>query len=211
MSVNYTYISIISGVLPVIAALYNYRHLNSVLKIAALFFLISTMFDWGYEIASHYHVMNNFPGIHIFIFTALLFYSIIYYKVSSSLVLKRVVFILSAIGFLVLIISTIFFEGFMDYPSIANTVLSMVVIVFSLMYFYQLLSRQEFVHIEKQGLFWISAGVLLYFATNVFLFMLFKRILEDHQEDLYMIHTVTNIIANILFTVGILCKPQQTA
>ena len=211
MSVNYTYLSIISGVLPVVAALYNYRHLNNVLKIAAVFFLISTMFDWGYEIASHYHVINNFPGIHVFIFTGLLFYSVIYYKAFSTLLLKRIVFILSSIGFLVLIISTIFFEGFMDYPSIANTVLSVIVIIFSLIYFYQMLSRQEFVHIEKQGLFWISAGVLLYFATNVFLFMLFKRILEEHQEDLYMIHTVTNIIANILFTVGILCKTPKTA
>lgn len=210
MSINYTFLSIVSGVLPVIAALFNYRHLNHVLKIAALYFLISTMFDWGDEIASHYHVVNNFPAIHAFIIISLLFYTIIYYKAFSSLLLKRMVFILSTIGILILIVSTIFFEGFMDYPSIANTVLSMIAIIFSLVYFYQLLNRQEFVHIEKQGLFWVNAGVLLYFATNIFLFMLFKRILEHHQEDFYMIHTVTNIIANVLFTVGLLCKPQQT-
>ncbi|MDP9081260.1 MAG: hypothetical protein M3O71_27925 [Bacteroidota bacterium] len=210
MSINYTYLSIVSGVLPVIAALYNYRHLNNVLKIAALFFLISTMFDWGDEIASHYHVTNNFPAIHAYIIISLLFYTIIYYKAFSALLLKRVVFILGSVGMLVLIVSTSFFEGFMDYPSIANTVLCVVLIVFSLIYFYQLLSRQEFVHIEKQGLFWINAGILLYFATNVFLFMLFARILKDHNEDFYMIHTVTNIVANILFTVGLLCKPQKT-
>ncbi|MCR8561475.1 hypothetical protein KXD93_27725 [Mucilaginibacter sp. BJC16-A38] len=210
MSLFYTYISVVSGVLPVFAALYNYRHLNNVLKIAALYFLISTMFDWGEEIASNYHVTNNFPAIHAIIIISLLFYTIIYYKAFSSLLLKRMVFILSSLGFLVLIVSTIFFEGFMDYPSISNTVLSMVAIVFSLVYFYQLLTRQEFVHIEKQGLFWINAGVLLYFATNVFLFMLFAQILKDHKEDFYMIHTVTNIIANILFTVGLLCKPQKT-
>jgi hypothetical protein len=210
MSLFYTYISVVSGVLPVFAALYNYRHLNNVLKIAALYFLISTMFDWGEEIASNYHVTNNFPAIHAIIIISLLFYTIIYYKAFSSLLLKRMVFILSSLGFLVLIVSTIFFEGFMDYPSISNTVLSVVAIVFSLVYFYQLLTRQEFVHIEKQGLFWINAGVLLYFATNVFLFMLFAQILKNHKEDFYMIHTVTNIIANILFTVGLLCKPQKT-
>jgi len=85
------------------------------------------------------------------------------------------VFILTLVGVLVLIVSTIFFEGFMDYPSIANTVLSLIAIVFSLLYFYQLLNRQEFVHIEKQGLFWINAGVLLYFATNIFFLCYLSR------------------------------------
>ena len=103
----------------------------------------------------------------------------------------------------------IFIEGINDYPSLSNTVLSILVTCFSLLYFYQLLTRQEFVHIEKQGLFWINAGMLFYFAINIFLFMLFKRILSEHQESLYMINNITNTIANVLFTVGLLCKPQN--
>jgi len=83
-------------------------------------------------------------------------------------------------------------------------------ICFSLAYFFQLLSRQEFVHIEKQGLFWINAGVLFYFSINIFLFMLFKRMITAHQEGYYMINNITNIIANILYSVGLLCKPQKT-
>jgi hypothetical protein len=30
------------------------------------------------------------------------------------------------------------------------------------------------------------------------------------QEDYYMINLITNIIANILYSVGLLCKPQKT-
>jgi len=92
----------------------------------------------------------------------------------------------------------------------SNTVLGVLVIFFSLAYFYQLLNRQEFIHIEKQGLFWINAGVLFYYSINLFLFMLLRKIIAAHLEDYFMIHIVTNIIANILFTVGLLCKPQKT-
>ena len=100
-------------------------------------------------------------------------------------------------------------EGINDYPSLSNTALSIIVTCFSLLYFYELLTRQEFVHIEKQALFWINAGMLFYFAINIFVFMLFKRILSEHQESLYVINNITNIVANILFTVGLLCKPQR--
>jgi hypothetical protein len=58
-------------------------------------------------------------------------------------------------------------------------------------------------------LFWINAGMLFYFAINIFVFMLFKRILSEHKVSLYVINNLSNIVANILFTVGLLCKPQN--
>ncbi|MEO6851901.1 MAG: hypothetical protein ABI203_00040, partial [Mucilaginibacter sp.] len=96
------------------------------------------------------------------------------------------------------------------YPSISNTVLCMLMIILSLTYFYQLLTRQEFVHIEKQGLFWVNAGVIFYFSINVFLFMLYSKINESVRSDFYMIQTGTAIIANLLYSVGLFCKPQKT-
>jgi len=125
--------------------------------------------------------------------------------------LKKVIIILTGVALLIVLFNLIFIESIWEFPSISNTVLSVLLIFFSLAYFYQLLNRQEFIHIEKQGLFWINAGVLFYFSINLFLFMLFKRIISAHLEEYYMIHNIVNIIANILYSVGLLCKPQKTA
>jgi len=38
--------------------------------------------------------------------------------------------------------------------------------------------------------------------------MLFNRI---SQPSYYMIHSVTNIIANLFFAIGLFCKPQKIA
>ena len=109
-----------------------------------------------------------------------------------------------------MVFNAIFIEGIWKYPSVSNTVLCVLLIIFSLIYFYEFLSRQEFTYIEKQGMFWINSGVLFYFAINIFLFMLYNDIKPTQRNDYYMMQSVTNIIANLLFSVGLLCKPQKT-
>ncbi|MDB4921274.1 hypothetical protein [Mucilaginibacter sp.] len=200
--------SIISGCLPVIAALYNYKNLDKVLRIAAAFFLVSFLVDLGLFLTMNLIVRNNYPILRIFILISMLFFTAIYYYAFIKTTLQKTIVILGLTAFLISIFNLFFVEGIWEYPSIANTILSVLLICFSLAYFYQLLNRQEFIHIEKQGLFWVNAGVLFYYAINTFLFMLFKQLLNTHQEGYYMINNVTNIIANILFTVGLLCKPQ---
>lgn len=201
-------ISAFSGALPVIAVLLNYKHLDKVLRIAAIFFVISAGFDLWQAITIKMHVVNNLHIIRLFLVICLLFFSAIYYNAFFSRVLKKTVVILSALVLLIMIVNVVFIDAIKDYPALPHTVLNIVLIFYSLAYFYQLLSRQEFVHIEKQGLFWINAGVLFYFSINIFLFMLFSRIIQAGEEDYLMIQSVTNIIANLLYTVGLLCKPQ---
>jgi hypothetical protein len=202
-------ISSISGILPVLAAIYNYKHLDKVLKIAALFFLVSSVFDWMLELTKLV-MTNNLPFTHFFCFISICFFAAIYYYAFFNPVFKKIVLILAAIVFLIAIYNVIFIESIWQFPSISMTVLSVLVIFFSLAYFYQLLNRQEFIHIEKQGLFWINAGVLLYFSINLFLFMLLAKIIAyKHEQDYFIIHIIVNIIANVLYTIGLLCKPQK--
>jgi hypothetical protein len=202
-------ISCYSGILLILATLYNYRHFDKILKIAAVYFVISTFFDLAFELMRNMRVRNDMPMIHAFIVISIFFFAAIYYYAFFNVLLKKIVLVLSTIALIIVILNAIFNEGIWEYPSISNTALSVLLIFFSLAYFYQLLNRQEFVHIEKQALFWINAGVLFYYAINIFLFMLFKH-LTHAQRDYYMIHDITNILANILFSVGLLCKPQKT-
>jgi hypothetical protein len=203
--------STISGVFPVVAALFNYKHLNKVLKIASAFFVVSVLFDVALELTKTMTLGNNLPVIHLFVVISILFFTAIYYHAFFRPAVKKTIVIVGAAALLIVIFNAIFIEGIWDYPSISNTVLSVLLIIFSLAYFYQLLNRQEFIHIEKQGLFWINAGVLFYYSINIFLFMIFRQLVLVHQqEDYYLINNVTNIIANLLFSVGLLCKPQRT-
>ncbi|MDN5285272.1 MAG: hypothetical protein JWR38_1546 [Mucilaginibacter sp.] len=200
--------SIISGLIPVISAMFNYRRIDKILKIFAAFLLISFLFDVGFWLAQALqNTKNDMPLVHLYLAISLAFFSIIYYRLFFKEALKKTTLILSTITLLVLLYNSL---KIWEYPSISNTALSILLIILSLIYFYQLFNRQEFVYIEKQGLFWINAGVLFYSSVNIFFFMLFNQLSNKEQAEVFIIHSLTNIIANILYSVGLFCKPQKT-
>jgi hypothetical protein len=201
-------ISSASGLLPVIAFFYNYRNLDKILKIVGAYFIIAAIFDAILRICPYMGVQNNLPIVHIFVIINIAFFGLIYYQAFFNREIKMLTLVL-IIG--ALIIAIYFTKNLHAYPSESNTASSIVFIVLSLIYFYQLLNRQEFIHIEKQGLFWFNAGVLFYFSINIFLFMLFNKIPVAQQPSYFIINNITNIIANLLYTTGLLCKPQRTA
>jgi hypothetical protein len=204
------YSSIASDILPLLAALYNYRRLDGVLKLFAFFCLIPLTFDFLEWILTKFQVHNNCPLLHLYDLFAILFFTAIYYRGFYGLILKRIALILGVAGLVAIICDAIFIENIWTYPSISNTVVCLLMVILSLTYFYQLLTRQEFLHIDKQGLFWINSGVLFYYSINIFLFMLYNKMSISVRNDYYVIQYGTSIIANLLYSVGLLCKPQKT-
>ena len=200
-------ISSISGFFPVVTAWYNYRHLDNVLKIAALFFLITSVFDPAMWLLAKSGSRNTMWMLHLNVLVSLSFYTIIYYKLFIKPIHKKITI---AVAIITLFIMLYFNRSLDEYPSVSNTTLSVQMILLSLIYFYQLLNPLKFIDIEKQSLFWINAGVLIYYSVNIFLFMIFTQIPVDDRHNYYIINSITNIIANILFSVGLFCKPQKT-
>ena len=134
----------------------------------------------------------------------------IYHTVLTNSLIKKIVIVLTVAVLCISVFSTIFVEHLFEYPSITNTALSIMVIVFSLLYFYQLLKKQELVHIEGVGFFWINSGMLFSFSLTIFFFMLYGKMTPQQWTQYFIINIITNIIANILFTIGLSCKPHKT-
>jgi len=199
-------ISFASGLLPVIAFIFNYGWLDKVSRIIGIFLIVAFVFDVALEILPVLGTSNNSPVIHLFVITNIIFFGVIYYEAFFIRKLKTLTIILSSAA---LVIALYFTKNIVLFPSEANTASSLVFIIISLIYFYQLLTRQEFVHIEKQGLFWFNAGVLFYSSINIFLFMLFNMIPKDDLPTYFIINNITNIIANLLYTTALLCRPQK--
>src|SRR6202012_4750447 len=122
---------------------------------------------------------------HLNIVLSVLFSIAIYYYAFIARGLKKAVLISGGIAMLGLIYCLIFINDIWHYPSSANTILSLLSILFSVLYFIQLLNRQEFIHIEKLGFFWINSAFLFYFSVNIFLFMLFQLMIANHKEEYY--------------------------
>ena len=201
----FDYISSFSGLIPLVAFGYNFRYLDKVARIIGFFLIISSLSDllqWLFPIWG----LDNTSVISAFIVLNIIFFGVIYYKVFINVVMRRLTIVLSAVA---IIISLYYSKDIYAEPW-ANAASSFVFIILALIYFYQLLNLQEFVHIEKQGLFWFNAAVLFYFSINIFVVMLIGRIPVEERAQYYIIQNITNIIANLLFSIALLCRPQKT-
>jgi hypothetical protein len=173
-----------------------------------MFFFISAFVDTLLLVMPRVGILNNWPLIHLFIVIMLVFFGRVYYQ-SFYIALFKKITILVCILALIAIVFGVFWDGILFFPSFANSFLSVVFTLLSLLYFYQLLTAREFVHIEKLPMFWINSGVLIYFGINIFLFMLFDKFVSHSKEDVWIIHDLTNVVSNIFYSIGFLCQSQR--
>jgi hypothetical protein len=200
-------ISNFSGLIPLVAGMYNYKRLSETFKIVAIFFIVAFGFDMALMLVRLLGYRNNLPFIHLFLLINLLVFAWIYYREFQSAVLKKITLILAMLVLIAVGYSAS--KGLITFPTVSYTSLSVACDILSLLFFYQLLNGTEFIHIEKQAMFWFNSAVIFYFGTNIFLFMLYERSLSQNLSDVWVIHDVTNLIANILYSVALLCKPRK--
>ena len=115
-------------------------------------------------------------------------------------------------GILFTVADAMFIEGLRQFNSYSRTVESIILILTALAFFYQLINRLDLTFIDKQPMFWISVGVLIYFSGNVFLFMLQRAMIASGESDFslyWIIHSCLNIIANFAYSIAFLCKPPS--
>ena len=90
--------------------------------------------------------------------------------------------------------------------AISTTVSSLVFIIFSILYFFKLLSHLPTTQIQGLPMFWVNTAVLVYFAGSFFVFLLRNYLIEvlhDNQIVYWSFHNILNILKNLLFAIGL--------
>lgn len=162
--------------------------------------------------------MNNMPVLHIYtLLEFFLLFSVFYYGkkgIISFKLYKAIIIIFTSVG----ILNMIFFQGIMNENSISRSLEGIVLITFSLIFFYQILKDLEIVRPEKSFMFWFSIAILIYFSGNLLVFIYsnhLQNISKNSPENtelivqIWVINYILNIIFYLLYTVAFLCKEQK--
>lgn len=205
------YLSAFSGLLPLAVAALRYRRYDAALRLLTWFFVVSGLFDLASVITDRWRI-NNMPLFHLFAVVNLLFLSAFYYRILRGQWRRPgLALAIAGIGGLALY-GVLRPGGLGQFPSAVMTAQCGLFIGLALVYFYQLLHQPVATAIEQNPLFWVNAGVLVYFSGNLFLFMLQEWLSRNppvQHVNYWAIHSVANILANLLYTVGLLCTPPQ--
>ena len=136
----------------------------------------------------------------------------VYLHAFDGFVRKRIIRI-TLISFVALnLLSNLFLQDFEQFNSYVKIVEAIVLIVFSLLYFYKLASELKVSKLERHPMFWINAAVLIYFGSNLFVFLYSNYILFYSQElgiRIWFIHALFFVLHNCLLAIGLWTVPKN--
>lgn len=203
------HLSALSVLFPIHVSLSRYAGYDRLGRSLVAFLYISALFDLAGLITSHYKV-NNLPLFHLFTLIELLFFGWLYAQAFEQIWLSNVVNGLTVLVAAFIIYKALLPDGMWQFNSVSKTAESVYLIVLSLLLFRQLLLQNEVMFLDRHPLFWLNSGVLLYFAGNLFVFMLQHAIAGSGQKGYVygIVHSGINILANLLFGIALLCRPR---
>lgn len=104
-------------------------------------------------------------------------------------------------------------EGFFHFNAYIRALEGLILISLALLYFYKLLKDLKIQRIEREPVFWVSLGVLLYFSGSLFLFLISNVLNQEATKTLSMtiwgIHSFLNIMLNIILAIALWVKQPR--
>jgi hypothetical protein len=174
--------------------LFNYIFLLALIEIGAL-------------IIGSYFRENNLPLLHILTLGEFILLSLFYRKIIAKPIFKSKGFLIF-IAFISLLIigNSIFLQEIYIYNSYAKSLVQAIVLIYAILYFYNLTTNIETLHNQDQkSLRLINSAILLYYSGSLFIFMFGNH--YQQNEDIYLMFWVFNatiaLIYYILLTIGI--------
>ncbi len=198
-------------VIPLILSIFKLKSLSEIqLK---LFYLLIIVFIVEF-IANilWYQKINNLPLYHFYaVIEFVLIINI--YRIVLTKIFPKKFFIILGVAFTVFaVVNTVFFQNLNTFNSNVTTLLGIIVIFLSLSYFYALLKEVKYSALETNPMFWINAGFLIYFSSNLILFFINNNMFQGSTEASYLVwglHAIVNIVLTIFYTIALWVSPKK--
>lgn len=210
-----THISVYSIILPAIAACFVYKKAASSLRPFLWYIFFSVISEINSRLLI-YVFNNNMVNFHLYTNFEFVILSIFFTKYINQIMFKRIVMVLAVLFPLGYLIYNFAFNLFFKFNPLFLTLETFVLAIYGLYYFYnRIINEAPDNDLIKDPVFWIHNGMLLYFLGNTFFFMIYSystNLQHAWQGELWYIHSILNISANLIYCYGLLLhKPWKTS
>lgn len=202
------YLHIISDFLPIIVFLLFFnRNMLKQLWVVFIYSICSCIID----IVIRYTHLSHTAYFYSISFFTILEYSLfsIYFHFNYKSNATKKLLIIGSTTFFIIAIYNLFFDLSHRFDSLPASVESILIISYSIFYFYEQLKTPEYTFIYSTKTFWIVIAILLYLAGTFILFISTAYMTEKEQSMYWPINSFANITKNILLSVAFILKIQQ--
>jgi len=156
-----------------------------------------------------YHGAKTTEIYNVYVFIQFIFYTYLLYHFISKPKIRRFIIISQVVYFVLSLLNILYFQKFSNYNSITYSLGCLEIVTLSILYFLELFRFKKVVNLVREPAFWISAGLLFYFACS-FPFIATANLLYKLPEGILLslqyVLTLINILLYSIFTIAFLCR-----
>jgi hypothetical protein len=181
-----------------------YKILSFYVGVTLLLEILSRIYGYMYR--------NNMPVEHISSYSEFIFNAVIFYQLLKNRTLKKTAMAVIAAVTLFFIINSLWLQPYLhSFPSNAIIISEMVLVVFSLLVFKQMLQYPLQVNITGQSIFWYNTAILFYSTTVFLTFGLVNYVVKHHlsYDLIYLCQLILNMIFYILLGIAIFIEDKK--
>lgn len=191
-------ISTFSIIVPAVAGALLFKKVPRTLKILCLYIFAALLTEAFIFILS-YNGANNLFLFHLFTYLEYTSVALIFYSLAYSKLWKWIIVIVSLGFILYSVINVIFYESIFEFNSNQRYVQAIIIIVFCVGYFVELLRNVQHMYLERHPYFVFASSYLIYISGTIFLFLFSKDFMGNAVNKYWAFHGVLNIWLNLSY------------
>ena len=101
--------------------------------------------------------------------------------------------------------------GFIRFNTVQRFIESLLVLLLVIQYFIKVIRELVIIRLERDPMFWVSVGLLLYFCGNVFIFISSNYVVQRSEAlgvKLWAIHAILYMVLNGFYAVALWITPS---
>lgn len=186
---------------PILIGFFRFNKLETHIKLLLYYMCVSAMVEM-YGLLLVEKGTNNLFLFHISSFVEIIFLLFVYFKESETLLSKNNLYVLLLVNTFVAFGDAFIWGNVKIFNAYSLTVGSVILIFVSIRYYYLLMKNLNVQRIERNAMFWVNTGVLIYYAGNLFTFA-GTKFLSGSLFDFYLmwgLHSIMNILMLLMFS-----------
>jgi len=204
-------ISVLSHVPIYITTFYSlaiYKKLNPALKIFSWFLFVTSSIQFV-SLLLALKGINNMPLLHLYVACGFSLLTWFYAVVLKGMIDKRIIPVIGIMFLIFTVINSLFFQNIFTFNSIALSVESILLIVFSLSTSRLFLndSTNEERKQLSTSLTWINSGLFIYYSSNLLIYYFGAVITRYFSQKLnlytWVVHSFFSVIMYIFIFMGL--------
>jgi hypothetical protein len=198
--------------LPIAVGAFRIRHLDMGGYTVFLLCIVSFLFETGGTILWLTKTSNLWLG-HLYTIIEFVMLANVYRYALRGFIKPVIIPAIMVLFTLLAIINTLFLQGFKYNNSNIKIIEATLLITFALIFFYKLVRQLVVARLEKHPMFWVNCAVLIYFSSNMFIF-LYSNYLLLYSKSLgiriWFIHSLFFILFYIFLAVSLWIVPRNS-